>query len=192
MRMTSGKRKAKNRERAVQRALKDRRGSAAVEFALVAPPFLALMFSTFEVGWFYFANSQLDAAVIEASRFVRTGQAQRQNFTKEQFYAAVCPKLEIFGNCEDRLTVEVEKFASFAALAADASSAVCTTDSAQDIEAIAYNPGLDNEIVRVRLCLTYRTMNPTIGLNLSDAENGTRRLYGSYLFRNEPFSRNQR
>lgn len=188
---TADKRKRKHRGRAVRRALKDRRGSAAVEFALVAPPFLALMFSTFEVGWFYFANSQLDAAVIEASRFVRTGQAQKQGLDKDQFYAAVCPKLEIFGNCQDRLTVEVEKFASFAALAADTSSAVCTTDSADKIGAIAYNPGLDNEIVRVRLCLVYQTINPTIGLNLSDAENGTRRLYGSYLFRNEPFSRNR-
>lgn len=189
---TLNKRKAKTCGARFRRALRDRRGSAAVEFALVAPPFLALMFSTFEVGWFYFANSQLDAAVVEASRFIRTGQAQEQGLDKNEFFAAVCPKLEIFGECEDRLTVEVEKFASFSALAADASAPVCSTDSSDDIEALAYDPGLDNEIVRVRLCLVYKTINPAIGLNLSDAENGTRRLYGSYLFRNEPFSRNRR
>ena len=33
-----------------------RRGSAAVEFAIIAPIFLGMMFSMFEIGWFYFAN----------------------------------------------------------------------------------------------------------------------------------------
>ncbi|MFZ5616770.1 MAG: TadE/TadG family type IV pilus assembly protein [Pseudomonadota bacterium] len=175
----------------LRRAISDRRGSTAVEFAIVAPAFLALMFSTFEAGWFYFANSQLDAAVLDASRFIRTGQAQEQGFDKDAFYNHVCPRLEIFGQCSERLTVEVDTFASFAELAADNSAAVCSTDSAEDIAAIPYNPGLDNEIVRVRFCLIYNTINPTIGLNLSETANGTRKLYGSYLFRNEPFSRNQ-
>lgn len=178
--------------KAIRNAIADRRGSTAVEFAIVAPAFLTLMFSTFEAGWFYFANSQLDAAVIEASRFVRTGQAQKQGLDKQGFFNAVCPKLDVFGDCGERLTVEVETFSSFAELAADTSATVCSTDSAEQIDAIPYDPGLDNQIVRVRLCLVYRTINPTIGLNLSDASNGTRKLYGSYLFRNEPFSRNQR
>lgn len=177
--------------RALRKAARDRRGSTAVEFAIVAPAFLALMFSTFEAGWFYFANSQLDAAVLDASRFIRTGQAQQGGFDKDAFFNHVCPRLEIFGQCSERLTVEVDTFASFAELAADNSAAVCSTDSAEELAAIPYNPGLDNEIVRVRFCLLYNTINPTIGLNLSDAANGTRKLYGSYLFRNEPFSRNQ-
>lgn len=176
----------------IARRISDRRGSAAVEFSLVAPIFLALMFSTFEAGWFYFANSQVDAAVTEASRFIRTGQAQKQGFDKDQFYAHVCPHLRVFGDCSERMTVEVETFATFAALAADASPTVCASDSSELLDSIAYNPGLDNQIVRIRICLIYKTINPAIGLNLSDAEDGTRRLYGSYLFRNEPFSRNQK
>jgi Flp pilus assembly protein TadG len=171
--------------------LKNRAGSAAVEFALVLPPFLALMFSTFEVGWFYFANSQVDAATVEASRFIRTGQAQKQGFDKQAFFDAVCPSLEIFGDCEDRLTVEVQTFASFADLAADTAPVTCRNDDPQDVLAIPYQPGLDNQIVRLRLCLIYDTINPTIGINVSDAAGGKRRLFGSYLFRNEPFSRNQ-
>ncbi|MEX0644116.1 MAG: TadE/TadG family type IV pilus assembly protein, partial [Parvularculaceae bacterium] len=56
--------------------LGDRRGSSAVEFAIVVPVFLALMFSMFEVGWFYFVNSVVDAAAINVARYIRTGQAQ--------------------------------------------------------------------------------------------------------------------
>ena len=172
------------------RAISDRSGSAAVEFALIAPAFLALMFSIFEVGWFYFVNSQVDAATLSAARLIRTGQAQEQGLDKQAFFNAVCPRLQMFGACADKITVEVETYASFAALAADASPAVCTTDQPTEVNAIPYQPGSDNDIVRLRICLVYKTINPVIGVNVSDAEGGTRRIYGSYLFRNEPFTRN--
>lgn len=172
------------------KAIRDRRGSAAVEFALVAPAFLALMFSTFEVGWFHFVNSQLDAATLNAARLVRTGQAQQQGLTKEAFFSAVCPPLEVFGNCAELVTIEVETFADFAALAADNSPVVCRNDQPTEINAIPYDPGADSDIVRLRICLIYKTINPSIGINVSDVAGGTRRLYGTYLFRNEPYSRN--
>lgn len=176
--------------RLISRALRDRRGSTAVEFALVAPAFLALMFSTFEVGWFYFVNSQVDAATLKAARLIRTGQAQSQGLDKNQFFNAVCPPLRLFGDCNQIMTVEVETFASFTTLAADASPVVCRNDQPQDVNAIPYSPGSDNDIVRLRICLIYKTINPLIGVNLSDTEGGNRRLYGTYLFRNEPYSRN--
>lgn len=176
--------------RLISKALRDKRGSTAVEFALVVPTFLALMFSTFEVGWFYFVNSQVDAATLQAARFIRTGQAQTQGFDKAQFFNAVCPSLSTFGDCSQVMTVEVQTFPSFAALAADASPVVCRNDQPQDVNAIPYSPGNDNDIVRLRICLIYKTINPLIGVNVSDTEGGKRRLYGTYLFRNEPYSRN--
>ena len=176
--------------RIFRRAIADQDGSTAVEFAVIAPAFLALMFSTFEVGWFYFVNSQVDAATLNAARYVRTGQAQEQGFDKNEFFNAVCPPLEIFGACDDRLTIEVETFPDFATLAADTSSVVCRDDQPSEINAIPYDPGVDNDIVRLRICLVYKTINPAIGVNVSDADGGTRRIYSSYLFRNEPYSRN--
>lgn len=173
-------------------AARDRNGSAAVEFSLVVVPFLAIMMSTFEVGWFYFANSQTDAATIEASRFIRTGQAQEGGFDKDEFFEAVCPHLEIFGDCSSTLTVQVDTFSSFATLAADTSPVICRDDDTDKIEELTYDPGSDNSIVRVRICLLYKTLNPTIGVNVSNVEGGKRRLYGTYIFRNEPYSKNNR
>lgn len=171
------------------RLVRDKKGSTAVEFALVLPAFLTLMFSIFEVGWFYFVNSQVDAATLRAARFIRTGQAQQMQFDRDEFFNAVCPSLQIFGNCSERMTVEVETFANFAELAADASTPVCRDDLPQFVDAIPYQPGVDNDIVRLRICLIYKTINPALGINVSDSSSGSRRLYGTHLFRNEPYSR---
>ncbi|MEZ5914849.1 MAG: pilus assembly protein [Parvularculaceae bacterium] len=50
---------AKRAIRGAAAALKDKAGATAVEFSLVVMPFLSVMMSTFQVGWFYFANSQV-------------------------------------------------------------------------------------------------------------------------------------
>lgn len=172
--------------------LRDRSGSAAVEFALVVPPFLALMMSTFEVGWFYFAASQVDAAAIETARLVRTGQVQKAGFDKQDFFNEVCPNVAIFGDCDETLTVEVTIFDSFAELAADNAPVVCTNDDPAEIAALAFEPGTENQIVRLRVCLLYKTINPTIGVNVSETADGKRRVFGSYIFQNEPFLKNNR
>lgn len=176
----------------VRRGLVDRRGAAAVEFALVAPPFLALMMSTFEVGWFYFATSQVDAATLESARILRTGEVLRRNLSKEEFFAEVCPHLRVFGDCGALMTVEVTRYDTFAELAADTSQAVCANDEPAEIAALAYEPGTDNQVVRLRICMVYKTINPTIGVNVSDSDQGTRRLFSSYIVRVEPQTRNNR
>ncbi len=172
--------------------VRDRTGSAAVEFALVAPPFLALMMSTFEVGWFYFAASQVDNATIGTARLVRTGQVQQAGFDKQDFFNEVCPGVRVFGDCDETLTVELTVFNSFAELAADASPVICTNDNPSEIAALAFEPGADNAIVRLRVCLLYKTLNPTIGVNVSETADGKRRVFGTYIFQNEPYSRNNR
>jgi len=173
----------------IRKAFRDRTGSAAVEFALVAPVFFALMYSIFEVGWFYFVNSQVDAATLRAGRLIKTGQAQELGLDKTEFFNVVCPPLAMFGDCAANVTVEVERFNSFSALVANSAPAVCRDDDPSVVTNIPYNPGTDADIIRLRVCLIYKTINPAIGINLSDAEGGVRHVVGSYLFRNEPFSR---
>lgn len=180
---------ARRLARAARAFREGRTGAAAVEFALVVPAFLALMFSIFEVGWFYFVNSQVDAATLRAARFIRTGQVAAVNMDKAAFFSAVCPPLEMFGNCTTTLTVEVREFASYAALAADTSQMVCADGNSSDINTIPYQPGSSNSIIRLRLCLIYKTMNPALGVNLAETAEGKKRIFGQYLFRNEPFTR---
>jgi Flp pilus assembly protein TadG len=54
----------------------DRRGAVAVEFSLVAIPFLALLFAIFQTMLVLFAGQTLDTALQDSTRLILTGQAQ--------------------------------------------------------------------------------------------------------------------
>ncbi len=54
----------------------DRQGAVAVEFSLVAIPFLALLFAIFQTMLVLFAGQTLDTALQDSTRLILTGQAQ--------------------------------------------------------------------------------------------------------------------
>ena len=51
-------------------------GVTAIEFAMVAPPFFALMMAIFEVGIMLFSEYVIEHGVSKASRMIRTGEVQ--------------------------------------------------------------------------------------------------------------------
>jgi fumarylacetoacetase len=63
------------------------RGSAAVEFALVAPVFFALLFAIIETA--IFASQALETMTQESARMILTGQAQTASLTQAQFHVGV-------------------------------------------------------------------------------------------------------
>lgn len=179
--------------RAAGRLLKDRSGATAIEFAIVAPVFFALTFATFEVGWYYFVSSSVDAAAVESARYIRTGQAYKDGYTNQAsrdtfLQQEVCRSLRYMPQeqCANKTTVEVKTYASYAALAADASALVCTDDQQSAQDAVPFNTGTDRSIIRVRICHIYKTLNPFIGFSLAQNENGERRLAASFVLRVEP------
>jgi Flp pilus assembly protein TadG len=64
------------RIRTVRRFAKGDDGIAAVEFGIVAAPFLALMFAIMETAIVFFASQTLETAVADSARLIMTGQAQ--------------------------------------------------------------------------------------------------------------------
>lgn len=56
-----------------RRLVDDRRGMAAVEFALVLPSFLLLIIGAFEITLILFVSGSLESAVLTASRYGITG-----------------------------------------------------------------------------------------------------------------------
>lgn len=169
-------------------------GTAAIEFAIVAPVFLGLMFSLFEVGWYFYANSIVDASVGDAARLIETGQIQKSTGTdaekKQAMYNAVCNILKEFGDCSTRLTVDVQTYADFNALAAANDPATCADAPQADRDAIPFSPGTELAIVRVRICFIYTTINPAIGVNVSEPGTNKRRLISQAIFRSEPYLSN--
>jgi Flp pilus assembly protein TadG len=56
-----------------RRVLRLRRGTTAVEFALIAGPFMTLILGTCEIAWQLATSAALDHAALKASRFGATG-----------------------------------------------------------------------------------------------------------------------
>ena len=70
--------------RRLQQGARCRSGATLVEFSLLAFPFLLLLMATFEVGFLYWANQELENATGDAARMVRTGQVQAGNLNQAQ------------------------------------------------------------------------------------------------------------
>lgn len=171
------------------RLLANRRGAGAVEFALVAPLFIALMLSILEAGYYFFINSAVTEATTKASRLIRTGQAQN-GVTPEDFFDEVCSVVQVFGDCQERLTIDVARFDNFTQLANDLSQITCRDSSDPSISGSQFtstNYGMRRDIVRVRVCYLHRPVNPALGLNLQQNADGFRQMISVAIFRNEPF-----
>ena len=77
----------------VVRLQQDRQGAGAVEFAMVAFPFLLFLFFLIEIGYDFFAQAALDYGVQTASRQIQVGQAQDAATAAIFTTAYVCPVL---------------------------------------------------------------------------------------------------
>ena len=60
-------------------------GAAAIEFAMVAAPFLAMVFAIMETAIVFFAGQALETAAADSARLIMTGQAQTQGFDQAKF-----------------------------------------------------------------------------------------------------------
>lgn len=72
-----------------------RRGTTALEFALVAPLLLTLVFIIIENGLMLFAQAVLDNATVMATRQIQIGTIT----TSDTFRSAVCSNMSTFLDC---------------------------------------------------------------------------------------------
>src|SRR5262245_15985164 len=79
--------------RLVRRFMRQQDGTAAIEFGMVALPFLGLTFAILETALVFFAGQTLETAVTDSARLIMTGQAQTGGWSKEDFKTAVCGKV---------------------------------------------------------------------------------------------------
>ena len=167
---------------AARRLAREQDGAAAVEFGLVAAPFLAMVFAIIETAIVFFAGQALETAAADSARLIMTGQAQNAGFDQTKFKQAVCGKIYGLFNCEAGLVVDVKSYPKFA----DVPLAKPITDGEPD-DNLSYSPGGPEEIVVVRLMYQWPVYVSLLGLNLSDLSNGKRLLMSTVAFRNEPY-----
>lgn len=87
----------------------DERGIVAIEFAIVALLFFAIVFAIIELALVFFTGSVLDRATFSASRTVRLGQFQEcsSGSPEKAFKTLVCARMQGMMNCEKNLRVDI-------------------------------------------------------------------------------------
>ncbi len=170
--------------RAVRRLVRQQDGAAAVEFALVAAPFLALTFAIMETALIFFSGQALETAVADSARLIMTGQAQTQGFDQAAFKNAVCAKIYGLFDCQNGVYVDVKTYSAF--------SNVNMTNpldaNGNFVNNFTYQPGGPGDIVVVRLFYQWPVYVSLIGFNLQNMSGGKRLLVATAAFRNEPYA----
>jgi Flp pilus assembly protein TadG len=164
---------------------RNRRGSAAIEFALVAPVFFALLFAIIETATMFFASQVLETVTQDSARLIQTGQAQQASppFTQAQFQAYVCSQIPSLFDCS-KVYVDVESYpSSFPVTLSTQIDA-----SGNFINNMQYSPGTACSIVVVRLFYQWPLFVTGLGYNISNLAGNQRLLAATAAFRNEPFS----
>jgi Flp pilus assembly protein TadG len=172
------------RQDAARRLVRQQDGAAAIEFGLVAAPFLALVFAIMETAIVFFAGQALETAAADSSRLIMTGQAQTAGFDQAKFKEAVCAKIYGLFNCNAGLYIDVKKYNSFASI--NTSKPIDSNGNMQS-GSFGYEPGGPGDIVVVRLLYQWPVYVSLLGLNLSDMKGGKRLLVSTVAFRNEPY-----
>ena len=169
---------------AARRLVRAQDGATTVEFALVAAPFLAMVFAIMETAIVFFAGQVLETAGADGARLIMTGQAQTLGYSEAQFKSAVCGKIYGLFNCSAGLYIDVKNYTSFASI--DTSKPVDSNGNLQTGN-FAYQPGGPGNIVVVRLVYQWPVYVSLLGLNLSDAAGSKRLIMSTVAFRNEPY-----
>ena len=159
------------------------RASAAVEFALVAPVFFALLFAIIEVALMFFASQVLETITQNSARMIVTGQAQTGGFTQTQFKTYVCGQIPALFNCGS-LFVDVESYPSFSNITM--SSQIDANGNFVNNN-MQYSPGGPGDIVVVRLFYPWQLFVTGLGFNISNLSGSQRLLVATAAFQNEPY-----
>lgn len=161
-----------------------RGGATAVEFGIVALPFIFMMFAILELGLVFVLDTTLENAVIDTGRLIRTGQAQAAGMNQAMFATRVCERMSIFSaDCASRLTVDVRVIPRFRNQTPPDPMAGGNFSTA----GLGYNGGGAESLILVSAWYRQPLFTPLLSQGLSRLNDGKAVLTATTSFRNEPF-----
>ena len=174
------------------------KGSAAIEFAMVAPIFFVLLMGTIEAGVMFFAQSALQNALNDTARLVRTGQTACYTtsngncvaMTQAQVQAKICSEVSgLLMNCSSgNLQFDVNAYPSGYSAASNSSP----LDGGNNLKNLTtFNVGQACDVVLVRAFYKWPVFTPGVGYFMSNMAGNYHLLATAAAFRNEPFNTNQ-
>ena len=179
------------RFRASRAFLRNDQGATAVEFGLVAAPFLALLVAMVQASLVFFAQRVLDEVTEEASRYIMTGQAQQGGVTQTGFKTYVCTGantsalVSALFTCSN-IMVNVQNYTSFAS-ASTATPTLTFNPNGSVSNTWSYNTGNPGDIIVMQVMYQWPIVLGPLSMNLSNLSNGNRLLISTVVFKSEPY-----
>jgi Flp pilus assembly protein TadG len=164
-----------------------RKGSAAIEFALVGPVLFLMLFGMIECGVIFFGSSALENSTDDAGRLVRTGQAS--NWTVAQFKTQICSEMSGLidtTTCTNNLLVDVREFSDFSGASYPS---VTNPDGSINTSDLSYPTSFTAcQVVLIRAFYPWSIMTPLMQPLLQNMPNGRYLMSAATAFRSEPFT----
>ena len=173
--------------------LRCRNGATAVEFALVAAPFLALLVAILQSALVFFASRVLDEVTEEAARNLMTGQAQQGNVTQANFLNNyVCggsntsALVSALFTCS-KIMVNVQNYPDFASANVSSPTLTFNPTNGNVTNTWSYNTGNPGDVLVIEVIYEWPIVLGPLGMNLSNLSDGNRELVSVAVFKSEPY-----
>lgn len=161
-----------------------RDGTTAVEFTLVAVPFMLMTIGIIEVALAYTASSLFQGATEAAARLVKTGQLQQSGGDPETvFRNALCQKAVVLVDCT-KIQLEVVHVTNDSFLGAGTYAA--TFDEDGNLVSRGFDAGADNDVILIRAAYRYEFITPLLGQLLGGSQ-GSWLLLTTIVLETEPY-----
>ena len=156
-------------------------GTTAIEFSLLAVPFMFFVMGIIELSMMFLGEAVLNGAVYDASRAIRTGQAQQSADPETTFTNVLCNHAQALMDCAN-LEYQVETLDSFS----DADLAPQLDEDGHMIVP-PFDAGGVSDIVIIRVTYLYPLMTPGIGQFFADYPGNHKLLMATAVFESEPY-----
>lgn len=165
-----------------RRFCKDRKGSAAIEFALLILPFFVVIFAITEIAAMYFVDSGLDAAVHKTVRQVRVGVAKTGAWDAAGFKEKVCAELSYSFSCSTNLKVRATVITDMNSVTRVSGISGGTLNVTED-----FNLGDSGSYVLIQAFLPWSPVFKLYSFSTARTTDGSYVLGAAELIKNEPF-----
>ena len=172
----------------------DKRGSTAMEFAMLAIPFALLVFAILESCVSFAGQEVMANATDDIARQLRTGQLQRTNVTQASITQLICSRMQMMvaQNCPG-LVVDLREYATFSD-AATAGFKIVNGDIVltQGTNSMTFTvaPGLAESINMLRVFYKWPVMTDFLAKSMANLNDGKTLHFASVTWQNEPFDDN--
>ncbi len=161
-------------------------GSAAIEFAFVAPVLFLFIFAIIETGVLFLASAALQNATDDVGRLIRTGQLTG-NVTSATLRDQICSNINgliSYGECTSGLQVDLRTYDNFSGATYPS---LTKDDGTINPDKLSVNTTADCKVVLMRVYYTWDIMTPLMAPLLENIPNGKYLLSAAAAFRTEPY-----